>query len=333
MLTGALRSAAHRLARRAWHGTLQAGDPATDDRPHFAPLEWWYLIAWLDLDGERRAIELTCARSADPWTGRLAGWAAAHAQVTDRGYRVEERTRIGDSGLRDAPGQLEIHFDGAPPWSLQTLPGTGEWRARCGLGEEVLDLVLTTTRPAARWGGSGVVDYGGRERMAWTSWSRLAVRGAASDGRLATGSAWIDRQWGAAWVDGYRWTVALVQLADGRDLLAFHMTDRAGRFVHAAAGLHRPDGTTRHLGPDAVRLEPTGPVVESHGRRFQPTTRLRLDAWGVDLELQPWRLDQHKVTGRRAQAFPDWWEGACAVQGTVDGRPAGGHAFVEISAG
>lgn len=331
MLTGALRSAAFRLARRTWRGPLDVGDPAADDRPHFTPLEWWYLIAWLDLDGERRGLELTFARSADPWTGRVAGWAAAHAQVTDRAYRVEERTRVGDGGLRDAPGQLEMHLDGAPPWSLQTLPGTGEWRARCGLGEDVLDLVLTARHPPARWGDGGRMDYGGRERLAWTSWSRLEVRGAVSGTRLVTGSAWIDRQWGAAWVDGYRWTVVLVQLDDGRDLMAFRMHDRQGRFVHAYAGLHHPDGTTRHLGADRVRLDATGPEVQSHGRRFQPTTRLRLDDWGMDLELQPWRLDQHKVTGRRGQAFPDWWEGACAVQGVVEGRPATGRAFVEIS--
>jgi predicted secreted hydrolase len=333
MMSTVLRSAAHRLARRVWRGALETGDAASDDRPHATPLEWWYLIGWLDIEGEARGIELTCARSADPLTGRLAGWAAAHAQVTADAYRVEERTRMGDGGLRDAPGQLEINFPGAPPWSLMTLPGTGEWRARCGLDDGALDLILTATRPPARWGERGVVDYGGRERLAWTSWSRLEVRGALGRDRLVTGHAWIDRQWGAAWVDGYRWTVVLVQLDDGRDLMAFHMTDRQGRFVHAYAGEHRADGGTRHLPPAAVRLEPQGPMLRSHGRTFRPGTRLRLAAWGVDLTLQPWRLDQHKRTGRRAQAFPDWWEGACAVEGVVEGAPVSGRAFVEISGG
>ena len=333
MLTAALRSAAHRLARRAWSGDPTPTDPATDDRPHHTPLEWWYLIAWLEIEGRRRAIELTIARSADPWTGRLAGWAAAHAQVDAEAYRVDERTRLGDGGVRDAPGQLEIHVPGTPHWSLMTLPGTGEWRARAGLDGLPLDLVLTATRPPVRWGADGVVDYGGRERLAWTSWSRLAVRGTAGGAGLVTGHAWIDRQWGAAWVDGYRWTVALVQLDDGRDLLAFTMTDRRGRFVHAHAGEHRPDGRTRQLGAAHVRLEAEGPELHSHGRRFRPGTRLRLGPWGVDIQLQPWRLDQHKVTGRRAQAFPDWWEGACAVEGRVDGVPVTGRAFVEISAG
>lgn len=332
MMTAALRSAAHRLARRMWRGPLEAGDAATDDRPHRSPLEWWYVIGWLDIGGEARGIELTFARSADPVSGRVAAWAAAHAQVTAEAYRVEERTRLGDGGLRDAPGQLEIHAPGAPHWSLMTLPGTGEWRVVCGLGDSPLDLVLTATRPPARWGGGGVVDYGGRERLAWTSWSRLAVRGSLGRDRLVTGHAWIDRQWGAAWIDGYRWTVALVQLDDGRDLMAFHMTDRRGRFVHAYAGEHRPDGTTRHLPAAAVRLEAEGPELRSGGRTFQPGTRLRLAPWGVDLRLQPWRLDQHKRTGGWAQAFPDWWEGACTVEGVVDGVPVKGRAFVEISA-
>ncbi len=326
MLTRTLRSASFRLARELWRRPLLApGSIAAADRPHRVPLEWWYVIAWLDVEGQRIGVELTVARYADPLGARLAGWAVAHALVTDDAYRVRERKALGDGVLDDSPERLAVAFRGAPEWSVETAPGSGVWRVRGG-HDAPLDLILTSTRPAARWGDAGVMDYGGRESLAWVSWSRLAASGTLG-GRPVTGSAWIDHQWGAAWLDGYRWKVALVQLDDGRDVLAFRMTDRVGLPVATYGGILDQDGNLTRV--DTVLLDDVPPTLRSRGRAFRPTTRLRLGT--LDLMLTPWRLDQHKVTGRIAQAFPDWWEGACDVTGTDGAESTSGRAFVEIS--
>ena len=350
-MSGSIRSVGSWLGRSIWRAlparsTLGPVSAHDHEGANGHPVEWWYLVGQLDAadrgPAQRLGFELTVARLADPLTARLAGWAAVFSFIDpDRGlYRVHERrvwpprspARPRDRGVHLQIGDGELRLR-AEDWVLDGADGRFHLRARLPSGEGV-DLDLDTTRPAVRFGDDGVVDYGGREQMAWVSWTRLRASGTAYDGHMARpvgGLVWMDHQWGAPHLAGYRWTVTSVHLDGGDDVLAWRMTDRAGRPVDARCARVSPDGSLREVGAEDVQLTDLPPPFRAGRAEYRPTTRVVCDALGLDLTARPLLLDQRKRTAERFQAFPVWWEGACDVEGLVDGARAHGRAFVEIA--
>lgn len=316
------------------------GDPGpvalpADALPHHQPVEWWYLVGTLEVEGAgRHAFEHTVARVADPLVARVGTWAAVLALIAEQGadYALEERA-AARTPLRVENGAWRARFGaGAAAWdfALDPVGATVSLRAENAGGRLVLDG--RWARPPARWGDAGVVDYGGQQRLAWWSASRIVLTGTlARPGeapRAARGLAWLDHQYGAPALGAYRWRVLLLHLDNGEDLLAFSMETRAGAPVSAQAWVQGPAGPPRAL---------TGVVLEAEGPRAPggtlPGTRLRADG-GWDLRARPWFLGQLKaLPPGRFQRFPVWWEGAADVAGAGPGGPVRGRGFIEVAPG
>lgn len=348
-MPGTLRRSASWLSQRIWTGLARDAHPrpvdlVADQGPHEVPVEWWYFVGQLDTEGqaqaERFAFELTLAKLSDPVLGRLSGWATLFSFIDAqrRTYDVEERVDWppGSPLVSEGPPLAwrvgrGTQLERADDWVIEGYNGLWRLRARLSDGRGV-DLDLSRTRPPVAFGDHGVVDYGGRERMAWVSETRMAMQGTVADGqtvRPVRGLCWMDHQWGAAWIDGYVWKVTSVHLDSGHDVLAFRMEDRAGRPVTAMAALISPDGT--HVESRAVTLADLDPSIAWEDKVYRPTTRLLCPDLGLDLRIDPLFLDQRKRTRAPIQAFPIWWEGACDVMGTLRGAPVSGRAFVEIA--
>lgn len=306
-----------------------------------APIEWWYTVGQLGRPAAapHLGFELTLARVADPFAGRLGLWAAILCVMDRKSGRWTVTERDARGGVcRSGPDRLDLNIgpvDRAQSWRL--VGGEGRYLLRAHDGQVGLDLTLHSGLPAVRHGDDGVVTYAGRERLHWASQTRLQVSGNLDDGlssQPVTGLAWMDHQWGSARLDDHRWKLLFGWLSDGSELMAFRFEDGAGRVLEHQATRRRPDGhVERLISADgaAIRLRDEGPVWRGGRVDWQPGTHLSIPAWGLDLRAAPWALHQRKRSPALLQRFPIWWEGHADLAGTHNGAPVSGAGLIEIA--
>jgi len=306
--------------------------------------EWWYATGNLLAPGGRRfGYQLTFFRFAlsPAPPDRKSRWAAnqvymAHFALTDaegRRFRHFERTARGALGLAGATARpFRVWLD---DWSAQggeasTLP----IRLRAREGKVSVDLLLDTERPIVLQGDRGLSRKGASPGNAsyYYSMTRLSTRGNVRvDDVLfpVEGNSWLDREWGTSSLEkgqtGWDWFA--LQLSDGRDLMFYRLRREDGGDDPFSAGtLVLPDGSSRHLSFDAVRIETleTWKSPES-GARYPSRWRLVIPSERLELEIVPRVADQELRTTVR------YWEGAVGVRGTSRGELVEGDGYVELT--
>ena len=306
--------------------------------------EWWYVTGNLRAPGGRRfGYQLTFFRFAlsPALPDRKSRWATnqaymAHFAVTDvggRGFRHFERTGRGALGIAGATAQpFRVWLD---DWSAEggkasTLP----IRLRAKEGKVSIDLLLTTARPIVLQGDRGLSRKGASPGNAsyYYSMTRLSTRGIVrvEDGTFPVeGNSWLDREWGTSSLErgqtGWDWFA--LQLSDGRDLMFYRLRREDGGTERFSAGtLVLPDGSSRHLSVDDVRIETleTWKSPES-GARYPSRWRLLVPSEEMELEVVPRVADQELRTAVR------YWEGAVGVRGTSRRGPVEGDGYVELT--
>ena len=288
--------------------------------PQPAPIEWWYVSAYLPDDG--LAFHWAFFKYYAPEGYRILGlparvvfpypFASQHLAVTD--LRAD---RFDFQSLHDFPelraevraNPLFLDLDG---WRFQRTPEG--FRLQAGS----VDVTLTPTKPPVvhppGWSGTA-----GTGRMYYVSYTRAELRGTVL-GREVRGIAWIDHQWGeqmsgvAALWDWYG-----VHLSNGDDLMIYRIRDAQGnlKVVHAT----RVDPVGRITRLEGVRMEPlaywTSPDT---GLRYAVAWRVEGEGW--HLELEPLRLAQEiRPTGVPVV----YWEGPVEGSGTWFGEDV--HAW------
>ena len=316
-----------------------------DHGPHEAYRhEWWYFTGNLrGADGRRFGYQLTFFRfGLDPRpASRASRWAAsqawmAHLAVTDgSGQRFVnfERFSRGALGLAGASAQpFRVWLE---EWSAAA---TGEesfpLRLRAGEGGTAIDLTLAAGKPVVLPGDRGFSRKGPEPGNAshYYSLTRLPTRGEVRlNGQRWTveGFSWLDREWGTSALgkDEVGWDWFALQLDDGRELMFYRLRRRDGSISPFSAGvLVAPDGSSRPLAADAVRVEPQGSWTSPRsGARYPAGWRLAVPGEGVDLAVTPLVADQELA------ASVVYWEGAVAVEGSTPGRSVGGSGYVELT--
>ena len=145
-----------------------------------------------------------------------------------------------------------------------------------------LDLELQSTKPLALHGERGFSRKGNNPGAAsyYYAATRLTARGeVVVDGQVVpvVGSAWFDREWSTSLLEdnvaGWDWFA--IQLADGRDLMAFELRRVDGSVAYRSGSLVGVDGAVRPLAATDLEIEvlerwrsPLGTIV--------PGTTMRL---------------------------------------------------------
>jgi predicted secreted hydrolase len=146
------------------------------------------------------------------------------------------------------------------------------------------------------------------------------------------GAAWMDREFGTwATTDGQKgWDWFSLQLEDDTELMVYHIRDRHDRPSTFSSGTFvDAEGGRTHLAREDFEVEATGRWRSPHtGATYPSGWRLRVPRVGVDVTVTPVLKDQELDT--RGTTMIVYWEGACAVEGTRDGRPVAGRAYVEL---
>ncbi|WP_456447867.1 lipocalin-like domain-containing protein [Oceanithermus sp.] len=299
---------------------LQGVDPSRPPSPEQwdpqpAPIEWWYVSAYLPDDG--LAFHWAFFKYYAPEGYRVVGlparavfpypFASEHLAVTDlRADRFDFQERHDFPELRAEvrANPLFLDLDG---WRFQRTPEGFHLQAGS------VDVTLTPTKPSVVHppGWSGTAETG---RMYYISYTRAELRGTVL-GREVRGTAWIDHQWGeqmsgvAALWDWYG-----VHLTNGDDLMLYRIRDVQGnlKVLHAT----RVDALGRATRLEGVRMEPlaywSSPVT---GLRYAVAWRVEGEGWR--LQLKPLRLAQEI----RPPGLPvAYWEGPVEGSGTWFGE-------------
>lgn len=225
------------------------------------------------------------------WAARDVYW--AQMRLTDaaagRHHEFEklERAARGLSGAESSPGRVWLH-----DWAIEVHDA-----ARFTLRGAGLELALAAQKPPVTHTADAFYGY---------VVTRLRAKGTVRiDARPleVEGIAWLDRAWGRVPlpVGAVVWDRFLVQLDDGREVMAVRLRRRDGSAEPSLSGLLvGRDGASRVLQAGDLAIE-----------RAERRWRLRVPEEKLALELDPYTGDS----------------GASAVRGTQPG-----HAYVELAA-
>jgi len=331
-----------------------------DDGPHDRLMEWWYYTGHLrDDDGGRWGFEYVifrAERGAFPvsWASHFAltdetGDAFHYAQRQEIGPQVD-RSPVADDG---APTGFDLLLVGADPqrpetftqpaWTMSGADGTDRLTATLTAAEATeagfdgtvsFALDVQTTKPPTLHDTDGWIDFGPAGGSYYYSRTAMDATGTLTIGDRALkieGNAWFDHQWGDfISVGGGGWDWFAVNLDDGTDLTMSLVREADGSYPLVYGTLVEPDGATRHLPPDAFRVEATAEWTSPNsGATYPAAWHIAVPGEDLEIELEPTVADQELDT--RATTGVIYWEGSQVVRATRNGVPLGGQAYVELT--
>lgn len=311
--------------------------------------EWWYFTGHLFTDAGRRfGYELTFFSRGidhpDAWNNPSA-WAIrhlylAHFALTDESagqFRVSEK--LSRAGIRKAGARSDDLHVWIDRWSIRAVSGHPHRFALQAQGEGfAIDLEVESRKPPVVHGVGGVSKKGeqDRETSHYYSLTRLSTTGTVQveDVRLPVeGESWMDHEFGSADLaeNLVGWDWFSIQLANGREIMAYWLREADGTFAPASSGtIVNPDGSSHSLtrGDMEVAVEQFWTSSRS-GARYPNQWQFAIPSRQITLRLVPRMADQELVTERSTGVT--YWEGAVDVTGTWQGTDIEGRGYVELT--
>lgn len=323
MLAGLLRGDASGYATPGRDGRFRF--PADHGaHPEYRTESWRFTGNLSGPQGRRFGFELTFLRvgvvppgepiGPSSWATRNVYWAQFVLDDAQSGRRHSAaRLERAARGMSGADGTRIRVRD----WSIVATDNrqTG-FALRAAQDGIELELRLRGVKPALTRSELMAGERNGRAPFHAYAVTRLDAAGHVRLGEqrfAAEGFAWLDRAWGEVPLPlgALVWDRALLQLADGRDLMVVRMRRRDGSGEPSTTGLViARDGTARVLREGEVALDTVDPW------------RVRVPAQGLALELEP------RVPVQRDPHGVFAWSGAVGVRGAAEG-----HGYVEIAGG
>ena len=309
--------------------------------------EWWYYTGQLTAkNGRPFGYELTFFRRGMPrdQTKTLPSqWAVTHLYLAhfavsdlskDRFLYAEKMSRAGLGKAGAASDRLNVWID---RWSAESpLSAPGTQIIHAADGNLAIHLTISPEKPLVVHGTGGISRKGSVAASHYYSFTRLATTGTLSiDGERfdVTGNSWMDHEFGSAELgkDLVGWDWFCLQLDDRRELMLYHLRRTDGSADPASSGtLIDRDGRGHHLTISEFALEPisywTSPT--SHAR-YPQRWRLTIPSQQLSFELVPRMAEQELSTTRSTQVT--YWEGAIEAIGSIQGRPARGQGYMELT--
>lgn len=288
-----------------------------DDAAHQDETEWWYWTGHLQADdGRWFGFEQAIFLQQSPLGG--ARVRMAHHAITDESAAVF----VHDEQFADGePPAVVDGFDLAVG-PHTAVGGDGSDVLHGEVGDYVLDVQLTATKPAVLQHHDGYTDYEFGGNTYYYSRERMTAVGTIQIGEeqiAVSGTAWFDHQWGALGtaVDaGWDWFA--LQLDDEREIMLF-VVRVDGSEVLVGGSLSDADCAKTDIGPDDYEIVSLGTWVSPLGCTYPMGWTITLD--DMSLTVTPVMENQELDN-----AFIDYWEGMAVVSGDASGR-----AYVELT--
>lgn len=306
--------------------------------------EWWYVTGHLTDSTQREyGFQVTFFRQGlrNQLPENPSAWAVrdlyfGHFTLTDidrKQFRFAERMTRGSLGqARYATGDLHLKLE---DWQMERVGDT--FRVSVAGDGMKLDLELAPQKPIVLQGDRGLSQKGEAEGNAshYYSIPRIKVSGTMGWNdrtEAVTGEAWLDREFSTSALDpGIRgWDWFSIQLPNQQELMLYELRREDGsRGTHSHAAWIQADGTKQEWNPAGFQVEVLATWKNADGVEYPAKWRISGAEVPGELIIEPLVADQEL----KLHSLGDlsYWEGACRVTGTWQGKPISGRAYAELT--
>jgi predicted secreted hydrolase len=257
------------------------------------------------------------------------------SDLTRDHFQVRERVSRGALGdATAATGRMDVAI--------------GNWTIQQGPDEQIhlaaqdpamaIDFEERPLKPLVLEGVGGLSRKadGAGEASYYYSYPRLATTGRLRLGdetRDVSGLSWFDHEFSTSSLspDEAGWDWFCLQLDNGDDLMLYAMRDKSGAVDPVSEGTWiAADGKSQRLPPGSFSIAKLGtwrsPVT---GALYPAGWRVLVPGHQADLTISPAMADQELHLAKMGTL--DYWEGACAIRGSVAGRAVTGDGYTELT--
>jgi predicted secreted hydrolase len=217
-----------------------------------------------------------------------------------------------------------------------TLTGPSPFRLHASVDGKAIDFSLTSEKPPAIHGHSGISKKGPCATCAshYYSMTRLRTSGTMTYGGTrfsVRGLSWMDHEFGSDELQANQvgWDWFSVQLDDRRELMLYVLRQKDGSVTPESSGsLIDAQGRVTYLPRSAFVVEATGSWTSPHTGGVYPSGwRVRVARARVNVVLAPVMVDQELANTVGGVSY---WEGAVDVRDGSSGR-VNGVGYVELT--
>jgi predicted secreted hydrolase len=200
--------------------------------------------------------------------------------------------------------------------------------------DKELDLILIPTKPVVLHGENGYIRKSEESPLIgayYFSYTKLKTEGSLrirDKTFKVKGESWFDREISSKGLGQNQvvWDWFAIKLDDNREIMLYLLRKKDGSTDKNSSGtLISGDGKYRHLSKEdfSVTVSSFYKSLKT-GARYPSQWEIKIPSEKMNLTLVPLIEDQELVT--IYSTFNNYWEGTCAVGGTVTGR-----AYVEMT--
>lgn len=304
-----------------------------------APLEWWYFTGHLKDNKNKKFGFEFCFFKVHPKIIRLIfiplyffrkkPYLILHSTITDKNnsrFYVKQ-----DSGL--------IHNDRIKyeELDLKLKDNTIKFNKKFHIKGDLIDLELTPKKKLIKHFDDGfqITHKKSKSRAYYLSFTRLNAKGTINiEGKKypVGGEAWFDHQKcniiKNKSLQGWDWFS--IMLDDGTELMFYIIRDKRG-LNHENLG-----GTYIKKNSEIIKLKPNQIKISPIGKWESPNTGIIYPSnWEVNIPKLKIRLKVFPIVKNQEvdsimSAGTSYWEGACNVEGTKNGKKVSGKSYVEL---
>ena len=299
-----------------------------DHGPHFnAVNEWWYFTGKVQTaEGKSLGFEFTIFKRPSPVVNNFAflGHLAVSDPETSQHMFEEAVTAPPVFGIEEGKPEITVNK------FFYKFSETEGIKLKADTEIISLDLALTPTLIVLPHGDDGIIAMGDGQSSYYYSFTNLATTGTISVNdvqyRISSGRSWMDHQWGNFTVLGMRWNWFSLRFEDGGSLMLFQFRTISDRVIRANWSYQSADGAVTYgeeFSAQANRL-----YIEEEGHSSYPVD------WAIEIPALNAAFQVHPLFDEQSLydvMTPDYWEGLCAVEGTLRGKPVTGSAYVELT--
>jgi predicted secreted hydrolase len=309
--------------------------------------EWWYFTGNLQ-DAQKRPFgyQLTIFRQGVQFkpVQTQSKWAVrdfyfGHFTISDLSndhFHVAERVSRGALGEAHAEtGRMDVALG---PWSIEQKEGTESYHLVAKEGGMAIDFEAHPTKPLVLEGVAGLSRKadGLGEASYYYSYPRLATAGQLRVGDAnytVSGTSWFDHEFSTSSLgkDQVGWDWFCLQFDNNEELMLYAMRDKSGVMDPVSEGTWvKADGTSERLSPGSFSLAKSGTWTSPKSGAIYPAGwHITVPGHQADLTVSPVMADQELHLTKMGAL--DYWEGACAIKGTVSGAAVTGVGYTELT--
>jgi predicted secreted hydrolase len=302
-------------------------------------VQWWYFTGHLfDETGREFGYELTffvvgVQKKAYKSRFGVRNIYISHFAVSDVSKKDFYFSDKSDSGAFDFAGARDDQLN---VWVGKNIMigTTKKVNLRAANDNVALNLTLIPTKPVVLHGEDGYSRKSEESPLLasyYFSYTNLKTEGSLTIGNKTfnvKGKSWFDREifsrgQGRKQVS---WDWFAIKLVDDREIMLYLLRNEDGSIDKNSSGTFvYSDGTNRYLSKEDFSITALSSYrSQKTGARYPSRWEIRVPSERIQLTLTPLITDQELITTH--STFNYYWEGTCAVEGTVHGR-----AYVEMT--